>query len=128
MGLDFIQKDVKSILTNVGDFGTGIVLTAPTSPVTTLSFTGFLKKHHTTYDASGIKSRSKGNTMTATVDVSTLTLDDNDYPYRNDDGRADFKNHLVTVSDVSGEYTYKVEEWYPNEFTGNIVLVLGYYE
>lgn len=127
MGLiDQIRLDVREILSNSNDFAVDIKLTAPTSPATILLTKGTIKKHHTVYDETGVPVRAMGNTINVTCTVSTLNLDDANYPYRLDTGRVSMKNHKVQFSDVSGDYTYLVEEWLPNELTGNIVLILVY--
>lgn len=127
MGLDFIQRDIQSILNNKADFAIDIVLTAPTSPVTVITTQGTVKKHHTTMDELGMPARTKGNTINATCTVSTVSLDAASYPYRNSEERVSFLNHIVLWVDISGTWTYKVEEWLPDEVTGNIVLILGFY-
>ena len=78
-------------------------------------------------DELGNMVRGKGNAINATLTVSALTLDALNYPYRDSEGRVTFKNHKVVWADINAEYTYLVNEWYPDEITGNISLQLGFY-
>jgi hypothetical protein len=128
MGLvEQIQRDIQSIRGNKSDFGVDITLTAPTSPLTVAVITGTTKKHHTIMDEMGMPARNKANVINATCTVPTLSLDAVDYPYRTAGNRVSFKNHIVSWADIATTWTYKVEEWYPNEQTGEIVLILGFY-
>jgi len=123
-----IQKDIQSIRGNPAGFGVSVLFEAPTSPVATATIYCTTKKHHTVFDEFGQQVRNKANTLNASVTVSTLSLNDANYPYRNNDARISFKGHYVTWADVTGTpIKYAVNEWLPNEQTGEIVLILGLY-
>ena len=126
MGLtEQIQQDLLAITTNANDFGISLTFTAPTSPVTVVTTTGTAKRHHLEFDEMGMV---KGNALNATCTVSELALRALSYPVRNIDGKVTFKDHLVAWTDVTGSpITYIVNEWYPDETTGLIVLILGEY-
>lgn len=128
MGLfEQIQRDIKSIVTNLNDFGVPIILTAPTIPITTVTVAGTIKKHHLTYDEFGnVKASINANVTNATCSVSALTLNAENYPYRNAENLVTFKGHKATWTDVSGlPITYAVNQWFPDAQTGMIVLILG---
>lgn len=123
-----IQSDIQSIRTNTNDFAVSITLTATDSPATSVTTAATVRKHHTQMNELGIPARNKGNTIQASCTVSTLALDELNYPYRNNGDRVTFKNHKVSFSDIAGNWNYKVEEWYPNEMLGEIVLILGLFD
>lgn len=127
MGLmDTIAQDIKSILTNTNDFGVNITLYAPTSPQKVVTVGGTVKKHHLTFDENGMV---KGNVKNATCTVSELSLNAANYPVRNANGEVTFEGHRVSWSDVNGTaITYAVNEWWPDERLGVLVLILGDYE
>ena len=128
MGLiQTIQRDIQRVLGNTTEFAQSVTLIAPTSPITSVTTTGTVKKHHTVTDELGNKVRARGNTINATLTVSTLTLNALNYPYRDSNGRVTFKGHKVAWTDVNAEYVYLVNEWYPDEVTGNISLELAFY-
>lgn len=126
MGLeDIIRNDILAIRTNTNDFGTAITFQAPTSPVTTATIVGKVNKHHLVFDAMGMV---KANVLNGSVSVSMLSLTAASYPFRNSEGRVTFKGHMVTWTDVTGlPQTYVIEEWYPDEVTGLLTLILGEY-
>lgn len=133
MGLiEQIQKDIQGITSNTNDFGVPLTFEAPTSPVTIVTVAGTVKKHHLTFDEFGAPIRGKANVLNATCSVSALTLNAATYPYTITDAdgvvKAYFKGHKVTWADVSGvPQTYIIDQWYPDDQTGMIVLILGEY-
>lgn len=128
MGLiEQVRLDVQSIRGNPNDFGQLLTLIAPTSPETVINIYGTARKNHTQMDEFGLKVRSKGNTIYASCTVSMLTLNENNYPYRDSEEKTTFKGHRVNWTDISGEYNYEVNEWEPNENAGEVVLKLGFY-
>jgi len=119
-----VQKDIQSILGNPNE-REPITLTAPTSPLTVANVYGTAKKHHLLFDENGMV---KGNVTNATCTISILDLDAINYPYKNANGEVAMQRHTATWSDVSGvPVTYVVNEWYPDQTTGNVVLILGDY-
>ncbi len=119
-----VAQDIQQITTNSNDFAIPFVFTAPTSPVTVATIYGIGKKHHLEFDELGMV---KGNVTNATCTVSALSLNAVSYPYINSNNLISFKGHLVQWADVTGTFQYVVNEWYPNEKTGQIVLILGNY-
>jgi len=126
MGLtEQIQQDLLAITTNANDFGVSLTFTAPTSPVIVVTTTGTAKRHHLEFDEMGMV---KGNSLNATCTISELALRALSYPVRNTNGDVTFKGHLVTWTDITGSaITYAINEWFPDETTGLIVLILGDY-
>lgn len=120
--IDQARIDTGAILR--GQFSVPITLISPDSQVATVR--GI---HNKTSEAVDPRSGIKVNSKHAAVTIyETDITDDNDtYPIRCK-GEVNFKEHKVKVKDSTGlEKTYKVNEWFPDETVGIIVLILGKY-
>lgn len=119
--LDIIKEDIEAITSDGDGFARSITMTAPT--LETVTFNGLHSKHHLGFDS---ESGRDVNTKNAHIAVSEKFLTDANYPVRNAAGEVDLKNHKVRVEDSTGvEWTYKVEQWFPDETIGLIVCILG---
>lgn len=90
-----------------------------------LTFTGYATKHWISLDSNGLPVNGKN----AHVCVDESILIANNYPYRNAKGEVMLKRHKVDVQDSTGIVkNYVVDEQYPDETLGLIVLILGDYK
>jgi hypothetical protein len=124
MGLvEQAKADIKTITSNLNDFGVSMTFTAPTSETATI--TGLHTKHHMAYTPEG----ERVNTKIASVAISEDLLTASSYPVRNSAGEVNMSGHLVSVADSTGSVkNYICNEWFPDEAVGIIVLILGDYE
>lgn len=122
MGLiDQINLAVKSITSNLNDFGVSITLTAPTLEV--IIITGIHTKHHLGVDTDG----NMVNSKKASIAFSESFLIN--YPCRNSNQEVDLNNHKVSVKDSTGIVkNYIVQQWFPDETIGLIVCILEDFE
>lgn len=83
-------------------------------------------KHHLGFD---LQTAQEINTLKSHVDVSEQELIDLNYPLRDSNGDIALAGHKVKASDSNGvEWTYVIEQWFPNNKVGVIVMILGRYE
>lgn len=122
MGLiDQIQADIKSITSNLNDFGVAMILTAPTNE--TITITGIHTKHHLGIDTDG----NMVNSKKASIAFSESLLVG--YPCRNLSQEVNLKNHKVSVKDSTIILkNYRVQSWFPDETIGLIVCILEDFE
>lgn len=123
--LDFIKRDARRIVTNVNDFAEETVtFIAPTGEIANVQ--ALHTKHHLGYD---LQTAQEINTMKGHVCVSEQSLIDLNYPVRDSQGRVSLKNHKVIATDANGvEWTYIVNEFFPNDKVGVISVILGGHE
>lgn len=122
--IDQAKEDWKTITSNTDEFGIAITLEA--TPYETADVIGLHTKHHLSLDTEG----NPVNSRNAHISVSeALIIAANpDYPIRNAKGEVYLKNHKVTVKDSTGvAKTYVINEWFPDETIGVIVIILGDY-
>lgn len=125
MGIrDLIQADVKTILTNTGDFAHPVIFSVTGgSMVTTVTCNAMAYKHNIVWQ-DGMRIRV--NSLNARVTVSELALKALGYPVRDTNNQVHLIGHRVTWTDISGvQITYTVTENYPNEVTGVILCRLS---
>jgi len=118
------RKDLQRIAR--GEFSTEVVfISLGTEPQTT-TVRALASKHHFSIDSTtGLPVNSK-NTH-CSVDEAVLV--DAGYPVRNANNEVNLRNHLVTYTDSSGTArNYRINEAWPDETIGLIVLTLGDYE
>lgn len=120
MGLiEQARKDVRQFISNPDEFGVEVNFLAPTSELVTINCTAM--KHSTGIGTDGLPVRSK----IAHLNVSELQLTEQSYPTRNAAGLVHFAGHIVTWKDSTGILQkYNVNEWFPDETLGTIVLLL----
>lgn len=114
--IDRARKDIQTITSNLSEFGQSAVLIDPQSvqfPVNVIH-----TRHHNGIDLEG----RAINTLIASCSVSVSNL--YGYNYTNANGEITFKNHRITVENV----TYVIREWYPDQTAGLIVLILGLWQ
>ena len=118
------QVDMQQITENLNDFGQNATITTPDG-LTTVNIIGWHTKHHTKYDIDGVKVSSKN----ASLAFAEKQLIDVAYPVRNSQQDVSLLGHIITSKDSTGvEKTYIVNENFPDEYLGLIVLILGDYE
>jgi len=120
-------QDLAQITGNSNDFGVKIVLTDTLDRSAEL--VGFHVKHHMNIDELG----NTVNSKKASVAFSESNLPAG-FSIRVEDDNSDFygdvslKDWLVQVADSTGnQKMYKVQQWFPDEKLGMIVLILGDY-
>lgn len=117
---DLAKRDAKFFVTK-GGFQEEIILETPVGDKS-ISITGFATKHHINFDTDG----SPVNAKNVHITVSETDLVLSNYPTRNAKGEISLLNHRVIFKDSSGEdRRYKVNEQFPDETLGLIVLILG---
>ncbi len=120
--LDLIKRDANTITTNTSDFAEEqVTFIAPTGEQATVQ--ALHTKHHLGYD---LQTAQEINTLKAHVCVSEQELTALGYPIRNSDNKVNMTNHKVMATDANGrEWLYIVHEWFPNDKTGTISIILG---
>lgn len=119
--LGAIRSDVRQILGNGGDFGIPITFISPDQA--TVSVIGTAKKHHIAYDDVG----NVVNSRQASVTICEQDLTVQGYPVRNAKQEVYLKHHTVRWADAQGTmYRYKIDEAFPDEHLGIIVLILSH--
>lgn len=117
--LEQIRADIKDIISNEDEFGVSITLVSST---VTKTVVGLHTKHHLGIDTDG----NMVNTKNAHIAISESNL--TGYPVRNAKGEVSMRGHLVLCKDSTGvEKTYKIEQTFPDETVGLIVIILGDY-
>jgi hypothetical protein len=111
-----MRQDIAMITTNLSEFGQSAVLIDPQS--NQLQVNLFHTRHHNSITEEGRPVSS----LIASCAVSMSQLDG--YQYRNSLNEVTFKNHRITVENV----TYVIREWYPDETAQLIVLILGLWQ
>lgn len=124
MGLiDKIKKDIEKITSNFKEFGVEMTLTAPTNE--SITITGIHAKHHLSVDTDGAMT----NSQNSNVAFSEKFLKDSSYPFCNEAGEVNLRNHRVDVKDSTGEVKqYVVQQFFPDRTVGLIVCILEDYE
>ena len=85
-----------------------------------LTLKGIHTLHHLSYDTEG----QRVNSSNAHVLICEKDLIDSQYPYRNDTTNIHLLEHRVTVNTDFGTKEFIVDENYPSETFGMIVLIL----
>lgn len=118
--LDQIRKDVKHILNNGNDFAIPIIFSNPDLTFE-VEVMGTAKKHHTALDEIG----NVINSRQASVTIHESDLAKYAYPVRNVQGEVAMRNHKCRWADAMGNtWVYEVDEWFPDEHLGIIVILL----
>ncbi len=121
--LDMAREDLIEI-TSDGGFQTDVTVITQ-DQVTTVEVPAIAMKHHMAFDSEGQKMNSKQ----PHVSISESTLIDAGYPVRDGNNDVSMIGHVVKYVDSSGvEGLYTVNENYPDETLGLIVLILSRYE
>lgn len=116
------KADAKRYVTS-GGFEENITLTTP-NRLTTIAITGYATKHWINFDTDGLPINAK-NAHVCVDESLLITLG---YPTRNAKGEVNLRNHIVSYPDSSGTLKkHVVNEQYPDETLGLIVLILGDY-
>lgn len=119
--LDRAIRDVRRIVSDRNGFTVPITFSTPNLDFE-LIVNGTAKKHHTAYDELG----NTVNSRQASVTVAEIDLTSKGYPVRNQNGEVFLRDHLVTWTDAQGNaYTYKIQEWFPDEHLGLLVIILS---
>lgn len=124
--LDLARTHLRQIL---GDTSTGfavsITFISPTGE--TVTGTGTHAKIHQGIDP---QSGASVNVKKAHVTVHEKAFFiENGYPVRNAQGEVFLRGHRVQVADVTGiVFTYAVDEWFPDQTLGAIVVILKDFE
>jgi len=120
--LDIAKADIQTITSNTAEFGISVKLTAPSGETVTVD--AYHAKHHTTVSEEG----NIINGQMAHIAVSEALLV-SPYPVRNSENEVDMVEHLVNVADSTGVVKkYIIEQVFPDEAIGLIVLILGDFE
>lgn len=120
--LDRARADMQTITSNPNDWGTSAVFTAPTSETATVNV--LHTKHKTAYTDDG----EMVNIQIASIAVAEALLTAVSYPTRDAENEVYFQDHTVTCADSSGTVrNYIVDQWFPDETLGLIVLILKQY-
>lgn len=118
--LDKAKADNLFITGNSSDFGIPIHLKA--QDATEIDVVGLHTKHHTGFDEIGQRINSK----TASVAINENLLVN--FPVRNSNNEVAMLGCLVNCADSTGNIrNFIVQENYPDEALGLIVLILGDY-
>lgn len=119
--LERARKDLKRFLSNAKDWGVEVTLDNGTDQVT---LKGVFSNHHANVE--GVN--GPVNSLKATITVPETKLQEANYPVRNGDGHVDMEGHLCTYTDSTGNSkTHVVQQTFPDETLGNIVIILGAY-
>lgn len=120
--LQSARKDLKKILTGGSGFEDDVFITDTTSGQN-FSIKGIHPKHSISFDSDGNPINSKS----ATVNIMESDLLLNGVKTRNDNtGNVDLYHLLIDIADASGVVkNYKVNETFPSETFGCIIIVLG---
>jgi len=118
--LDQVKADIEQITGDADGMTRSLFMQAPTGETATI--TGLHTKHHLSVDTDG----NNVNGKNAHISFSEKYLTDLSYPVRNSAGEVNLRDHKVTVLDSTGnDWTYSINEWYPDETIGLIVCILG---
>lgn len=131
--IEQIQKDIKTIVTDSSEFGVPITFIAPDG--TTVIVNGLHQRHfipieqrENNYAQSYGSIGTRGNTVNAHVSFAEESLSELGYPVRINDN-VNMKDHKVKAKDNTGLLRfYKVMEYYPDNITGLITLILSDYQ
>ncbi|RDY57708.1 hypothetical protein [Flagellimonas nanhaiensis] len=119
--LQAARADAKKILSSSG-FEEDITLTTPDGQ-TTITTKGLTTKHHLDFDTEGPVNSKKVH-----ICIDESDLEAKAYPVRNSVNEVDLREHIITVSDSTGNAReYLVSQLFPNETLGLIVCVLEDY-
>lgn len=118
------QEDIKRITSDLNGFAKSITFSYPyTGQAATIQ--GIHSKINLAVDTEGMNVNSRK----AHISFSESALTDQGYQTRTAQGVINLKDHLVTVTDSTGEaIQYIVTECFPDETVGLIVCMLGAYE
>lgn len=117
---DLAKRDSKFFITK-GGFQEDITLETPSGDKV-VNITGFATKHHISFDTDG----SPINAKNVHISISESDLTTLSYPIRNSREEVFLKGHKVFFKDSSGVVKkYIVNECFPDETLGLIVLILG---
>ena len=120
--MDQIRLDVQKITSDLNDFPVPITMIAPTGE--TLVLTAIHTKHHLGIDTDGNIINSKK----ASIAFSEALLLP-PYPVRNVNEEVDLEGHKVIAKDSTGvDKTYSVQQQFPDEMIGLLVLILEDFE
>lgn len=123
--LDQARKDTKQIMTDaLKGFAFPVTLTDTQAETATVDALG--TKHHLKVSQEGLPTNSR--TASVQVHIDTIHEVNSSYSFRNGAGEIDFMGHEVQFTDSFGvTSTYKVEEQFPDDHLGLVVLILGLY-
>jgi len=124
--LDLARQHARQIL---GDQATGfavpITFIAPTGETATGSGT-HAKIHRGIDPQTGVEINVKKSHVTVN---EAAFFTEQGYPVRTSQGDVNLRNHKVQVADSTGiVYTYMVDEWFPDQTLGIIVVILKDFE
>lgn len=117
--LDKAREEMQRFIVDTDGFATEATFTAPDTSTCTVGVR--YNNHKETMVAEG----EENVVQVATIAVSEEVLKDQSYPTRDSNDLIHFQHHLVDVSDSTGDTkNYIIDNWYPDENFGLIVLVL----
>lgn len=122
MGLiEQAKKDTLSITSDLAGFSVPMILTTPDGLVTA-NILGLHTKHHMSVDENGQQINSKN----AHASFSELQPGLAGYPVRNANGEVSLYHHKLQAFDSNNNLiTYVIQQTFPDETVGLIVVILG---
>ncbi len=122
---DLAKRDIARITSDLQGFGIEITFYPPegADPVV---ISGLHTKHHFGFDE---EARKWANTKNAHISFSEQFAVELGYIIRNAQREVFLQKHKVKVKDSTGEeWTYRIEQWFPDETIGLICCILGDWE
>lgn len=124
--MDLVKRDANFITKNADSGFAGPVTFIDLDGVEYGPVNALHTKHHLGFD---LQTAQEINTLKSHIDVSEQELIALGYPLRDVNNDIALAGHKVKALDSNGtEWTYIVEQWFPNHKVGVIVFILGRYE
>tara|TARA_R110001599_G_scaffold228775_3_gene428017 strand:- start:115 stop:528 length:414 start_codon:yes stop_codon:yes gene_type:complete len=122
--LEQAKKDIEQITTNLDGFGLRFEISIKADSEIFVEAIGTTARHFMSFDTDGIRVSSKN----VHVSVSEKTLLTAGVVVRNSGHEVDLLHRVIRITHSSGNLRYYVvNEQYPDETVGLIVLILGTY-
>lgn len=125
--MDIARRDARTFVTSKsGGFAVDAVLIDANGVEASIQL--IHTKHHLTYDEdrATMVNMKNAHICFSEADLNSIAPT---YQLRNADKEVFMKGHKVRVKDSTGvEFTYVMNEWYPDETLGLIVCIIGDFE
>lgn len=108
-----------------GEFSTSITVEKPDLS-SAIVVKGLAMKHHMSFD---LNSGDAVNSKQAHISISEQLFVDASFTIRDGNGEVDLKGYFITYTDSTGNsQKYVVNEYFPDETVGLIVMTLGEFQ
>jgi hypothetical protein len=121
--LEQARADARKILGDLAGWATMLTFTSPMGEITTINGT-FFKRTIPVMGGDGTPMNARHIHIT----FAEAEMIESYYEIRNDAGKVDLKDHLVSCADSTGvTHTYIIREWHPDETLGIVRCMVGDY-